>query len=114
MPADARRETVPPPNDSLSLDIDRVTVICTAYDLVTLPVRLEFSEQNTDNDIDYEKTRISPASATVGVLPGSETQSVRAEVRSLSSDEMECELIEEEGMYIPESSRTVRVKLVMK
>lgn len=114
VPADARREPVPPPNDSLSLDIDRVTVICTSYDLVTLPVRLELSEQNANNDIDYEKTRISPASATVGVLPGSEIQSVRAEVRSHSSDETECELIEEEGMYIPESSRTVRVKLVMK
>ena len=114
MPADSKREPVPPPNDTLSLDIDRVTVICTAYDLVTLPVRLELTEQNTDNDIDYAKTRISPASATVGVLSGSEIQSVRAEVKSISTDEMECELIEEEGMYIPESSRLVRVKLVMK
>ena len=114
MPADDRREPVPPPNDTLTLNIDRVTVICTTYDLVTLPVRLELLVQNTDNDIDYEKTRISPASATVGILPGSGVQSVRAEVKSISSDEMECELIEEEGMYIPESSRVVRVKLVMK
>ncbi|MBQ3425764.1 MAG: hypothetical protein IJH37_01305 [Clostridia bacterium] len=113
VPVDSMGSPVPPPSDTISLDSGQVTVICTIYDLTTLPVRADFSAVGDTSDINMEKTRISPASATVGVLPGTELQSVRAEVRSITGDEMECELIEEEGMYIPESSRFVKVKLTM-
>lgn len=112
MPVDEMGLPVPP-GETISLDSAQVTVICTIYDLTTLPVRADFSAVEDTSQINMEKTRISPASATVGVLPGTDLQSVRAEVRSITGNEMECELIEEEGMYIPESSRYVKVKLAM-
>lgn len=113
-PADSAREPVPPPNSTLAFDVNQITVICTTYDLVTLPVKADISSADSDYVIDEERTRISPASATVGVLPGTNITNVRAEVKEITEEEAECELIEEEGMYIPESSKTVKVKLAVR
>ena len=96
-------------NETISAAKTRINVACEVYDAVTLPVRAVLTEElSKDYEVDPDSVSITPSTIEVG-LKDKEITEIYARVTD-SEKEEECELLEAEGMYIPENSKTVRVR----
>ena len=96
-------------NETISATKTRINILCEVYDAVTLPVRPVLTEEmSKDYEIDTDSVSIIPSTVEVG-LKNSDATEVCARVTD-SEREEECELLETEGMYIPENAKTVRVR----
>lgn len=84
------------------------------YTARTLPVTPELSsELGNEYTLDLEKTTVSPASITAGVLGDDADTEIKAYIENIGADGYaDCMIVAPEGIYIPEESRTVRVKVV--
>ena len=96
-------------NETISATKTRINIACEVYDAVTLPIRAILTEElSKDYEIDTDSVSITPSSVEVG-LKNSDATNVCARVTD-SEREEECELLEAEGMYIPDNAKTVRVR----
>lgn len=96
-------------NETISAAKTRINIDCTVYDAVMLPVRAVPAEDlQRGYEIDMDSVSINPSMVEVG-LKDMSIKEVFARVTDAEREE-ECELEEAEGMYIPESVKTVRVR----
>lgn len=98
-------------NESIEAQRAAVAVKNTVYKLKTLPVTAELSEDlKTGYEIKGEPS-VLPESIPVGVLDGNTDTDVKAVITAVSDDgNIEFELAETEGMYIPEDSKSIKIK----
>lgn len=98
-------------NETISTETPDIVIENTVYEAVELPVKAELSEELQGlYTIDEENTKIEPERVTVGVLPGESYSDVKTIVKDTDSEEHDCDLQEEEGMYIPDNIKKVKVK----
>lgn len=96
---------------TLSAQSDKIAIDNTVYNKKTLPVELMLSaEFETKYYLDKANSSINPSSVEVGVLDSCKADKVYADIDKTSEESADFELIETEGMYIPEGSSTVKVK----
>lgn len=97
-------------NETIETETPNITVQNTVYDIAELPVRAELGESLKNNYfIDEEKTTVDPQKLTVGVLPGTSFECVRVVINSVTEGEVEYMAVQEDGMYIPENERKVKI-----
>ncbi|MGN0182004.1 MAG: YbbR-like domain-containing protein [Candidatus Ornithomonoglobus sp.] len=60
--------------------------------------------------LDEENTETDPQTVKIAVMPGYSFSEVKAVINEYTTDEISCELIQEEGMYISDSDRYVKIK----
>lgn len=98
-------------NETISTETPDIIINNTVYDAVELPVKAELSDELQGRyTLDEENTEIEPDRVTVGVLPGESYNEVKTIVKNTDSEEYDCDLQEEEGMYIPDNVKKVKVK----
>lgn len=98
-------------NETISTETPDIIINNTVYDAVELPVKAELSDELQGRyTLDEENTKIEPERVTVGVLPGESYNEVKTIVKNTDSEEYDCDLQEEEGMYIPDNVKKVKVK----
>lgn len=98
-------------NETISTETPDIIINNTVYDAVELPVKAELSDELQGRyTLDEENTEIEPERVTVGVLPGESYNEVKTIVKNTDSEEYDCDLQEEEGMYIPDNVKRVKVK----
>lgn len=98
-------------NETIETATPNILVKNTVYEKAELNIEPVLDDNLKDRYvIDKEKTEISPDKVIVGVLPNSNFQSVTVRIDSASSDEREYELTEENGMYIPQKDKKVKVQ----
>lgn len=98
-------------NETISTETPDIIINNTVYDAVELPVKAELSDELQGRyTLDEENTEIEPERVTVGVLPGESYNEVKTIVKNTDSEEHDCDLQEEEGMYIPDNVKKVKVK----
>ncbi len=98
-------------NETISTETPDIIINNTVYDAVELPVKAELSDELQGRyTLDEENTEIEPERVTVGVLPGESYNEVKTIVKNTDSEEYDCDLQEEEGMYIPDNVKKVKVK----
>ncbi len=91
-----------------------VNITNTVYTKKTLPVKLKLSSKlEKDYWLDEKSSTCSVSSVDVGVLSDCDADCVYASITSTNEESADFKLIEEDGMYIPEQSATVRVKPVV-
>lgn len=64
--------------------------------------------------IDEENTETDPETVKAAVMPGYSFSEVKAVINEYTTDEISCELIQEEGMYIPDDEKYVKIKPAFK
>lgn len=64
--------------------------------------------------VDEERTETEPETVKVGIMPGYSFSEVKVYVGEYTDEEIECEISERDGMYVPESEKKVRVRPVFK
>lgn len=97
-------------NETIETNTLSVEVFHTVYNLKNLLVEAELSDELKQQYSISEMT-ITPARVDVGVLDGSEEVSVKAIIDNIGDDgNIEATLAASEEMYIPEESRTVKIK----
>ena len=95
-------------NETIETETPDILVRNTVYDSAELRVEPVLAEAlSGDYILDAENTSADPGTVTVGVLPGYSYESVKAEITGLTAGEYQ--LSEEEGMYIPEDSKSVYI-----
>lgn len=98
-------------NETISTETPDIVIENTVYEAVELPVKAELSnELQGQYSLDEKNTKIDPERVTVGVLPGESYSDVKTIVKNTDSEEHECELQEEDGMYIPDNVKKIKVK----
>jgi YbbR domain-containing protein len=98
-------------DSTIVLSQNFVNVNNTVYTKTTLPVKLKLSSKlEKDYWLNEKDSTCSVSSVEVGILPDCDVSCVYASITTTSEDAADFKLIEEEGMYIPEQSATVRVK----
>lgn len=98
-------------NETISTETPDIVINNTVYEAVELPVKAELSDElHGRYTLDEENTEIEPDRVTVGVLPGESYSEVKTTVKDTDSEEHDCDLQEEEGMYIPDNVKKVKVK----
>ena len=104
------------PEESLttvSLKDPTAKVKCTVYNAKELPIKV-FASNIGEFILDEENTTVSPKTVTVGVSDNDNPQSVSVTIVEFTEEEGEYELNDSEGIYIPDSSRKVKVTPVWK
>ena len=104
------------PEESLttvSLKDPTAKVKCTVYNAKELPIKV-FASNIGEFILDEENTTVSPKTVTVGVSDNDNPQSVSVTIVEFTEEEGEYELNDWEGIYIPDSSRKVKVTPVWK
>lgn len=99
------------PEESLttvSLKDPTAKVKCTVYNAKELPIKV-FASNIGEFILDEENTTVSPKTVTVGVSDNDNPQSVSVTIVEFTEEEGEYELNDWEGIYIPDSSRKVKV-----
>lgn len=99
------------PEESLttvSLKDPTAKVKCTVYNAKELPIKV-FASNTGEFILDEENTTVSPRTVTVGVSDNDNPQSVSVTIVEFTEEEGEYELNDSEGIYIPDSSRKVKV-----
>ena len=99
------------PEESLttvSLKDPTAKVKCTVYNAKELPIKV-FASNIGEFILDEENTTVSPKTVTVGVSDNDNPQSVSVTIVEFTEEEGEYELNDSEGIYIPDSSRKVKV-----
>lgn len=99
------------PEESLttvSLKDPTAKVKCTVYNAKELPIKV-FASNTGEFILDEENTTVSPKTVTVGVSDNDNPQSVSVTIVEFTEEEGEYELNDSEGIYIPDSSRKVKV-----
>lgn len=98
-------------NETISTETPDIIINNTVYNAVELPVKAELSDELQGRyTLDEENTEIEPERVTVGVLPGESYSEVKTIVKDTDSEEHDCDLQEEEGMYIPDNVKKVKFK----
>ena len=98
-------------NDTIEADTDSIEITNTKYERKTLPVKLKLDDSlANDYYLDEQKTALERTTVDVGVLPECEAEAVYVNINKTDTEVGEFELIEEEGMYIPENASKIRVK----
>ena len=98
-------------DNTLIYEPHEITVTNSVYNAVTLPVKAATASWLYGYKIDRAKTTVTPSSVTIGTLDGYDFSEVVAEISDISGET--AELKELTGMYIPEDSKTVSVKVVL-
>lgn len=100
-------------NETIEATRSYVEVSNTIFDAKTLPiVPMLTAELENDNILKTDKSVVSPASVLVGVLPENTDDKVIARVDALyEGNTGEYTLENTNGMYIPEASKKVKVKI---
>lgn len=98
-------------NETISTETPDIVIENTVYEAVELPVKAELSDELQGRyTLDEENTKIEPERVTVGVLPGESYSDVKTIVKDTDSEEHDCDLQQEDGMYIPDNVKKVKVK----
>lgn len=102
-------------NETIETEKAMVDVRNTVYSVRNLPVAVELSpELEEEYILNESETTVTPARVDVGVPEYSAQSEVRAILYTADeSDSVECQLVPEEDMYIPEENLTVKVKAVL-
>ncbi|MGN1116337.1 MAG: YbbR-like domain-containing protein [Candidatus Ornithomonoglobus sp.] len=82
-------------------------VVCECAELTVKPV-LGDSLYNL-TQLDEFNTKIDPQTVTAGIMPGYSFSEVKAVINEYTTDEISCELIVEDGMYIPDNEKYVKI-----
>ena len=98
-------------NDTIESDTKTIEIVNTIYQKKTLNIvpRLD-SSLTEEYYLDKLRTTLERTTAEVGVLDGYEFESVFVNITSPDSETAEFTLVEEEGMYIPDSAAKLKVK----
>lgn len=98
-------------NETIKASKTRIRVECSIYEAITVPVRAELNDAlSAGYIINYEETSVTPAAVEIGIKSGLDIRSVTAVVSDVSADTTAV-ITEEEGMFIPNDVKTVKVKL---
>ncbi|MGN0163632.1 MAG: YbbR-like domain-containing protein [Candidatus Ornithomonoglobus sp.] len=62
--------------------------------------------------LDEENTETDPETVKVWVMPGYSFSDVKAVINEYTTEEISCELVQEDGMYIPDSDKYVKIRPV--
>jgi hypothetical protein len=112
VPVDSKGEIL---NEMVTLESAKaqVAVNNTIYNYVELPVKVKLSDQISQlYKLDKEKTKAEPDTVGIGVIDGMDFKEITAVLEEYTDKKTECNLTEEEGMYIPSKSSVVEVKPV--
>lgn len=97
-------------NETIETNTLSVGVLHTVYNLKNLPVEAELSDELSAQYV-IRAVTVTPSRVDVGVRDGNDDASLKAVINKISSDgNLEAELSETEGMYIPEANKTVKIK----
>ncbi len=91
---------------TITSDNTQVKIENTLYEKVSLPVKLEGGEGITE---DIQNASVEPTSLEVGILPGSGITEVYAEVTEAAAGEVECDVKDRAGLYIPPGTEKIKV-----
>ncbi len=98
-------------NETIETARSFVEVTNTIYDAETLPVEpMLTAELEEDYILHTDKTVVTPSSITVGVTADNTDEKVIARIDRISDDAEEYTVETSNGMYIPEESKTVKIK----
>ncbi len=90
-----------------------MTVSNVVCEYAELPVKPVLGDKLYSQDaLDEFSTETDPQTVTVAVLPGYSFSEVKAVIDEYTTDEISCELVQEEGMYIPDNEKYVKVRPV--
>lgn len=103
---------------------DAVTIEGTTSDMMISNVICEYAELPVKAvageavysraELDEENTEINPQTITIAVMPGCSFSEIKAVINEYTTDEISCELIQEDGMYIPDNEKYVQIKPAFK
>lgn len=97
-------------NETIETNTLSVEVLHTVYNLKNLPVEAELSDE-LSSQYAISAVTVTPSRIDVGVRDANNDVSLKAVINKISDDgNIEAELTETEGMYIPEANKTVRIK----
>lgn len=86
-----------------------ITVNNIIYDYKELPVKPVLHETLKNiHEIDYEAMMENPVTVGVGVLPGVNAEELKVIIDEYTEEETEYEIIEEEGIYLPQKNIKLR------
>lgn len=98
-------------NESIETKRAAIDVKNTVYKLKTLPVDVEFSKELESKYAFASAPSVLPEGIDAGVSDGNTDFSVKAVITAVSDDgDIEFEFEETEGIYIPESSKNIKIK----
>ncbi len=104
----------PQSNTTITLSFSKVTATNTIYDKKTMPVRMKLNSKLTnDYWLDTKSSTCALSSVEIGVQPDCTAECVYLNINSPDSGEGPYMLLEEDGMYIPESVAEVYAKPVL-
>lgn len=93
---------------TVSLKKDSVRIESIVYNAKEIPVKI-ISAGMGEYEIDYEKTVIEPQKITVGVSENDETEYAAVTIPEKFEGEAEYDVYCNEGVYIPDESKKIRV-----
>lgn len=97
-------------NETIETNTLSVEVLHTVYNLKNLPVESELSDE-LSSQYAISAVTVTPSRVDVGVRDLNSDASVKAVISKISDDgNIEAELAEAEGMYIPEANKTVKIR----
>lgn len=97
-------------NETIETNTLSVEVLHTVYNIKNLPVEAELSDELA-SQYAINAVTVTPSRIDVGVRGINDDASLKAVINKISDDgNIEAELTETEGMYIPEENKTVRIK----
>ncbi len=102
-------------NETIEASQTSINVVCEVYEATTLPIHLRLADKTGEKyAIDKKQTSYTPSQITVGVRADKkdDIKGVIALIPDING-EIEAQLIEEEGMYIPDTVKDIDVKLVV-
>ncbi|MGM9936987.1 MAG: YbbR-like domain-containing protein [Candidatus Ornithomonoglobus sp.] len=89
-------------------DMTVSNVVCEYEEVPVKPVLRE--DIYNQSVLDEENTETDPQTVKIAVMPGYSFSEVKAVINEYTTDEINCELIQEDGMYISDSDRYVKIK----
>lgn len=99
-------------NETLEAYTAEIKVKNTVYTPKTLPIKLELTEEMSEKYVLNEnKCVLSATAVSVGVRPENTDESVKLYIDNVDNPSGEYSLSETEGMYIPDTSKTIQVRL---
>lgn len=97
-------------NETIETNTLSVEVLHTVYNLKNLPVEAVLSDELSAQYV-IRGVTVTPSRVDVGVRDGNDDASLKAVINKIGIDgNIEAELSETEGMYIPEVNKTVKIR----
>ena len=101
-------------NKTIESKVSEVKVKNKVYNIEVLPIDLMLSsELNEEYVLDENITTVTPKSIAVGIEDGYSYESVNIKITAIEGDTFKYEFIDEDGMYIPDSERNIKINLTV-